>query len=155
MRWVEMAAFTPVMRTHEGNRPKDNFQFDQDDEALQHLAKFVSIYVGLKSYIQDVVNQCANLGFPCQRPLFMHYEDDPQCYDLQYQYLFGEDILVAPVHQENMEEWLVYLPNDEWVHLFTKEQFIGGWHTISAPIGKPAVFYRKKSSFSQLFNNLI
>jgi len=39
MRWAEMAAFTPVMRTHEGNRPEDNWQFDSDDETLEHLQR--------------------------------------------------------------------------------------------------------------------
>ena len=84
MRWTEMATFTPVMRTHEGNRPADNFQFDQDEEALAHFAKMTQIYVHLKPYIKSLVELNAEMGIPVQRPLFMHYEDDMRTYDIQY-----------------------------------------------------------------------
>lgn len=154
MRWVEMAAFTPVMRTHEGNRPKDNFQFDQDSEVLTHLAKMVSIYVALKPYIQKIVLECSNLGTPVQRPLFMHYEQDPISYEIQTQYLFGADILVVPVSQEGVVCWRVYLPEDNWVHLFTGTRHQAGWLEIETPLGCPAVFYREKSEFNTLFASI-
>ncbi|UZW94180.1 TIM-barrel domain-containing protein [Francisella tularensis] len=80
MRWVDMAAFTVVMRTHEVNRPDENFQFEQDDEAVAHLAKMVNTYTTLKPYIKSLVNENHQKGIPVQRPLFIHYENDPLCY---------------------------------------------------------------------------
>ena len=112
MRWAEMGAFTPMMRTHEGNRPDDCFQFDGDEETLEHLARMSNVYVTMAPYIKSLVEENARRGIPVQRPLFMHYEEDEKTYDIQYQYLFGEDVLVAPVHQENQTEWEAYSPED-------------------------------------------
>lgn len=151
MRWAEMGAFTPVMRTHEGNRPGDNWQFDSDEETLLHFARMSSIYRSLSPYLQFVVEEYSKSGIPVQRPLFLHYENDETAYTLKYQYLLGADILVAPVYTENVSEWEVYLPEDEWVHFWTGDNHNGGKATVQAPLGKPPVFYRKKSEFAQLF----
>ena len=151
MRWAEMGAFTPVMRTHEGNRPDDCFQYDDDDESLEHLARMTQIYVTLSPYTRSLVKENAERGIPVQRPLFMHYEQDEKAYNIQYQYLYGRDLLVAPVHQENQKEWNVYLPEDEWVHLWTGQEYKGGDVTVAAPIGKPPVFYRKHSEWKETF----
>jgi alpha-glucosidase len=149
-----MATFTPVMRTHEGNRPADNFQFDQDEEALAHFAKMTQIYVHLKPYIKSLVELNAEIGIPVQRPLFMHYEDDMRTYDIQYQYLFGKDILVAPVHSEARDSWPLYLPNDNWVHLFTGMEYKGGDVIVEAQLGCPPVFYRRESLYRELFSQV-
>jgi sulfoquinovosidase len=151
LRWTEMGAFTPVMRTHEGNRPDDCFQFDGDDETLEHFARMTNIFVALKPYTQSLVKENAERGIPVQRPLFMHYEEDEKAYDIQYQYLYGKDLLVAPVHQENQTEWEVYLPEDEWVHFWSGETYTGGTVVVKAPIGNPPVFYRKNSEWEELF----
>ncbi|WP_204166802.1 alpha-glucosidase [Bacillus sp. CGMCC 1.16541] len=151
MRWAEMGAFTPVMRTHEGNRPYDCAQFDDDDEVLEHLARMTNVYVTLAPYIKSLVQLNAKKGVPVQRPLFMHYEEDEKAYDIQYQYLFGEDLLVAPVYNEGQQTWEVYLPEDEWVHLWSGEECRGGTVVIDAPLGYPPIFYRKNSEWASLF----
>ncbi len=150
-RWAEMAAFTPVMRTHEGNRPDTNFQYYDDEATMKHLAKFVDVYTMLSPYLKDLVLENSTKGVPVQRPLFVHYPDDERAYDLQYQYLFGSDILVAPVHESAVESWPVYLPQDSWVHLFTAKEYGQGSHDIAVPIGCPAVFYKKSSPYASLF----
>ncbi len=151
MRWVEMGAFTPVMRSHEGNRPMDNFQVYEDDEAIAHLARMTKVYTTLKPYIKDLVKINAEKGIPVQRPLFMHYEDDQYAYDIKYEYLFGRDMLVAPVYEEDKTTWKVYLPKDEWIHLWSGREYEGGEHEIEVPMGEPAVFYRKNSKYIELF----
>ncbi|MCL4110929.1 UNVERIFIED_CONTAM: hypothetical protein GTU68_030121 [Idotea baltica] len=155
MRWAEMAAFTPVMRTHEGSSPELNYQFNEDVEGLAHFAKMTKVYKHLKPYIKELVRINANDGIPVQRPLFMHYEDDVITYDIQYQYMFGKDILVAPVYKDNKEQWLVYLPEDNWVHIFTGEKYNGGEVTVNAPLGCPPVFYREDSEYKELFSKVI
>ncbi|QNF27420.1 alpha-glucosidase [Metabacillus elymi] len=154
MRWSEMGAFTPMMRTHEGNRPDDCFQYDDDQESLDHLARMTNIFVTLAPYTKSLVKMNSERGIPVQRPLFMHYENDEIAYDLKYQYLYGEDVLVAPVHQENQSEWEVYLPEDTWVHLWSGREYQGGYVTVEAPIGYPPVFYRKESKWKELFLKL-
>lgn len=150
LRWAEMAAFTPIMRTHEGNRPADNHQYDSDQETMAHIARMSQIYKHLKPYIKAAVIENAERGIPVQRPLFMHYEQDSEAYQQQYQYLFGQDLLVAPVYNQGETRKEVYLPEDEWVHVWSGEHYQGGWVTVDAPIGQPAVFYRKDAQDAEL-----
>lgn len=156
MRWAEMAAFTPVMRTHEGNRPLDNLQVDQDDNVLAHFARMTAIYVHLVPYLKVLSAEAAEAGLPVQRPLFLHYEDDLKTYSLQDLYLYGSELLVAPVWQEAHEKRTLYLPKgDVWVHVWSGVSYVGGTQiTVDAPLGQPAVFYRQGSSLTDLFEGL-
>lgn len=155
MRWCEFSAFTPMMRTHEGNRPGDNVQFDNDSDIIAQFARMTTVFTTLKPYIKHAVAINSQSGLPVMRPLFLHYEDDPQTYILKYQYLFGRDLLVAPVHQPGSSEWTLYLPQDNWVNLWTGEPYTGGGEiTVAAPIGQPPVFYRATSEWAELFTSL-
>ena len=88
------------------------------------------------------------------RPCFLHYENDPELHNLKYQYLFGRDLLVAPVYKSNQKLWKIYLPEDEWIHLWSDIEYKKGWVEVDAPIGKPPVFYLKESKFSELFTQI-
>lgn len=154
LRWLEMATFTPVMRSHEGNRPLDGCQYDHDSETIEAFARMTNVHVGLTPYIKHLVEVNAKEGIPVQRPLFMEYEEDEATYDIQYQYMFGDDILVAPVIEESKENWEVYLPEDEWIHLWSGKEYKGGYITVDAPTGEPPVFYRKNSTYIDLFKDI-
>lgn len=156
MRWMEMAAFTSVLRTHEGNRPSENFQYYNDIETLDHMKKFVDIRVALKPYFKtlDIEGSREGSGLPMQRPLVLHYEDDPETYELQTEFLVGEDLLVAPVLEPEKDEIEVYIPEGEWIHLWTKDVYTKGTHLVSAKMGFIPVFYKKTSSFSKLFEGV-
>ncbi|TCP93474.1 alpha-glucosidase [Cricetibacter osteomyelitidis] len=152
-RWVDMAAFTPMMRTHEGNRPDENFQFDQDVNTIAHLAKMTNIYRHLTPYLKHLVNEASEKGYPVQRPLFVHFEHDENTYDIQDQYMYGADLLVSPVHKQGVGEWTVYLPAQEtWINVWNQQEIQGGQYiTVPAPIGQPPLFYRKNSQWADLF----
>lgn len=154
LRWCDFSAFTPMMRTHEGNRPGDNWQFDGDAETIAHFARMTSVFTHLKPYIRQAVKHNSQSGLPVMRPLFLHYEDDARTYTLKYQYLFGRDLLVAPVHEEGRSEWSLYLPQDTWINAWTGETHYGGDITVAAPLGKPPVFYRADSEWTALFGEL-
>lgn len=153
IRWAEHAAFTPLMRTHEGNRPKDNWQFDSDQETCEAIARMTDVHVQLKPYLMHLVGENAQSGKPVMRPIFLHY-DRKEFYAVKDEYLLGSDLLVAPVLQEGDTTREVLLPDDQWVHLFTKEEYTQGVHHIDAPLLRPPVFYRKESSFASLFASL-
>jgi alpha-glucosidase len=150
-RWAELAAFTVLMRGHEGNRPGDNWQFDSDEETLDHLARMGRVHAALKPYLQDAAALNAREGVPVQRPLFLHYENEPDLWDIQDEYLLGRDLLVAPVLEPGAVSRSVRLPDDRWKHLWTGREYGGGTFGIEAPIGQPPVFYRPASSFAPLF----
>lgn len=150
-RWAEMAAFTPVMRTHEGNRPDECYQFYNDEDGISRMARLVNLYRELSPYIKQLVKENHEEGTPVQRPLFFHYTGDERYYTEQFEYLLGRDMLVAPVWQEAQKEREVYLPEDTWVHLWTGGIYGFGSNIVATPLGYPAVFYRKDSSFKELF----
>ncbi|WP_457093500.1 alpha-glucosidase [Microvirga sp. P5_D2] len=156
MRWAEMGAFTAVMRTHEGNRPGDNLQIDQDEQVLSHFARMTQVYVHLVPYLKSLVAEASTHGLPVQRPLFLHFEDDARTYAIQDAYLYGSDLLVAPVWRAGKAEWTTYLPRGaEWIHVWSGESFAGGEEVIvQAPFGHPPVFYRAGSKFAELFAGL-
>ncbi|MBB3019676.1 alpha-glucosidase [Microvirga lupini] len=156
MRWAEMGAFTPVMRTHEGNRPRDNLQIDQDPQVLAHFARMTRVYVHLVPYLKALVEEASTQGLPVQRPLFLHFEGDARTYAIQDAYLYGADLLVAPVSQAGRTEWSTYLPaGADWVHVWTNETFAGGSDvTVPVPFGQPPVFYRAGTRFAALFAGL-
>lgn len=150
MRWAEQAVFTPVMRTHEGNWPDENWQFDSDEETLLHFAKMSKVHSILKPYIKTLVEEYVSNYKPIFMPLKMLYPiENSEKY--KYKYLFGEDMLIAPVIEPNATEWEVHLPPDNWVHLWSGEEYTGGTYKISAPIGYPPVFYKATSKFKDIF----
>ncbi|MDZ7588794.1 MAG: glycoside hydrolase family 31 protein [Parasphingorhabdus sp.] len=110
MRWIELGAFTPVMRSHEGNRPDDNLQIDSTPEILAHFAAMSRVHAALAPYVRSLCDVAVATGLPLQRPLFLHFPDDPHCHEIFDQYLYGEDMLIAPIVTENAHDRMVYLP---------------------------------------------
>jgi alpha-glucosidase len=155
-RWAEMAAFTAVMRTHEGNRPGENLQIDQDAEVLTHFAKMTRVYRHLAPYLAGLCSEAASSGLPLQRPIFLHFEDDPRAYESQIAYLFGADLLVAPVIDAGARSWRTYLPaGAAWIHIWSGTEYAGGADVeVAAPLGEPPVFYRKGSAHRELFDGV-
>ena len=144
LRWEEMNVFSPLFRTHEGNQPVNNVQFDDDEELLAQLAKCGRMHVALKDYLKGLVDEEISDGTPVMRPLFYHY-DEAEAYTEKTEYLLGRDLLVAPVYEEGAKSRTIYLPSDGWVNIFDGKEYASGHMIVEAPIGKPPVFVRKDS----------
>jgi sulfoquinovosidase len=155
MRWVELGAFTVVFRTHEGNRPEVNCQIYSDSETLRHFSRFARVYAAWKPYRMELVREAAETGLPVVRHPFVHYPRDPEVYRLQYQFMVGEEFMVAPVLDPGRDSVRVYLPAGRWVHLWSGWELgssrEGVYATVDAPLGEPAVFYRQGSSEGRRF----
>ncbi len=145
MRWCEMNAFSLLLRSHEGNNPDLNAQFDASETVLQHQAKMARVHKLLKPYLKEAVHENAQTGLSVIRPLFFHY-DDASTYKECTEYLLGRDILVAPILKKGAEQRRVYLPRDEWIELTTGRELDGGMVTAHAPLGQIPVYYRKKAN---------
>lgn len=154
-RWLEFAAFTPVMRTHEGNRPDSNIQLYDTPELLAFAARMTEMHNALLPYLKRCVEENAACGLPVMRPLFFLQPDAEEAWDHRlYSYLLGDDLLVAPVVEPGAEKRRVWLPAGEWIHLWSGESYSGGWTEVAAPIGQPPVFYRRGTEFAALFESL-
>lgn len=146
MRWMELSAFTALFRTHEGLIPSISAQVDTDAETLSHLAQFALIYKSLAFYRKVLVDDASKLGHPVVRHLFLHYPNDANVYALRYQYMLGPDFLIAPVLDPGASSVSVYLPADNWVHLWSGTAYratSGEWIQVAAPLGQPGVFFRE------------
>ena len=144
MRWCEMNAFSLLLRSHEGNNPDLNAQFDASETVLRHQAKMGRVHLLLKPYLQAAVRENARTGLSVIRPLFFHY-DEPDAYTESSEYLLGRDILVAPILKKGAVNRHVYLPRDEWIELTTGKEIAGGTVTADAPLGRIPVYYRKNA----------
>ncbi len=151
-RWSEMNIFSPIYRTHEGNRPKENVQYDHP-EVIDEFVQNTELFVKLKPYREKVYQEYYENHIPAIRPVFFEYEEEPFL-TLNRQYLFGKDLMVAPVFRAGKEDIPVYLPNDDYIQLFTNQPMKKGQNTVKTPIGLPIAFYRKDSEFKELFESL-
>ena len=158
LRWEEMNVFTPLFRSHEGNQPVNDVQFDDDEELLSQLKKCTDMHIALKPVLKELEKDAIENGTPVMRPLFYHY-DEEKAYDEKTEYLLGSDILVAPIYKQNGKNAngklgrKVYLPKDNWIHIFTGKEFTGGEFEIDSPIGQPPVFVKKGSKWEKIFES--
>ena len=112
--------------------------------------------IALKPLLKELESEAVENGTPVMRPVFYHY-DEEKAYDEKTEYLLGSDVLVAPVYVENGKNAegnlgrKVYLPKDNWIHVFSGKEFGGGEFEIDSPIGKPPVFVKKGSKWEKLF----
>lgn len=155
LRWLEFACFTPVMRTHEGNRPDSNIQIYSDDEMIRDAARLTRMHTALLPYLRECVRENAEEGMPVMRPLFMAEPECAEAYKRElYSYMLGGDMVVCPVVEQGAFTRSVWLPAGEWVHLWSGETFARGSHTVGAPMGEPPVFYRVESKYAELFREI-
>jgi sulfoquinovosidase len=150
IRWLEMNTFVPVMRSHEGNKPWKNVQFDDDDQTLKLTSKFTNIHVLLKPYFLAVEKEYQAYGYPMIRPLMFHHD-----YFTDKAFMLGKDLLVYPVLSQRSEKQNIYIPKGHWIHLFTGKRYSQEHIKIKSPLGIPAVFYNEDSIYIDVFNSII
>ena len=160
LRWIELNAFTPIYRTHEGNRPENNHQFNDDQETLLHFARFANVYKAWKFYRVKLVKEAAQKGHPVIRHPWIHFPNDSEFKKMSYeQFMVGDELMVIPVLDEDEDTVEVYLPAGSWINLFTQELVKLDKPTrfeVKAPIGTPVVFYPAGSQVGKQFHqNLI
>lgn len=155
MRWAEHAALTSLMRSHEGNRPADNWQFDSDAETLAHLARMARLHAALKPYLIALEIENSERGLPLMRPIFLHHENDTQAWTIKDEYLLGEELLAAPVIEEGAVARRVHLPGGEWIHLWSGASHRGGDIVVDAPMGEPPLFAKAGSPWMEVFRKAV
>lgn len=130
-RWMFMGIFTSHLRCH-GQPPKEPWNYS--DEFLELFRKQLSFRYRLMPYIYAQSIKASNAGIPMVRSMFVEFPEDRNCLELEDQYMFGDDILVAPLFEDNQTERAVYLPEGRWIDLQNPENcFEGGkWTNITA-----------------------
>lgn len=150
IRWLEMNTFIPVMRSHEGNMPWKNVQFDHDEETLKLTSKFTNIHFLLKPYFMTVEKEYQDFGYPMIRPIMFHYN-----YQSDKVFMLGKDLLVYPVLGRKIKKQNIYIPKGTWMHLFTGKTYQEGDIVIPTPLGMPLVFFNTTSIHQDTFKQVI
>ena len=132
-RWLQAGVFYPFMRSHStwGSPDKEPWSFDYQHEIINKHA--IELRYELLPYIYNAMQQASQTGVPALRPLFLEYPDDEKVAGLDDEFLFGDDLLVAPVLYEGANEREVYLPKGEWFDYWTGRQSAGG-QTLQLPV---------------------
>ncbi len=160
IRWFQFGTFCPVMRIHGSRLPftpivnktgevrektgADNEIWSFGEEAYPVLRKFIGIRERMRDYTRELMRQAHEKGSPVMRTLFYEFPEDSACWDITDSYMFGPDILVAPVVYEGARSRKVYLPKGvEWVQAGSGKRYEGGKsYEIDAPIETLPVFLR-------------
>ncbi len=160
IRWYQFAVYSPVLRMHGDRGPYDIPQLDDRDwgggylhtgqpnelwsygeDNYRIMKKYYDVRVGLHDYIKTLYEQAAEDGSPLIRTMFYEFPDDERCWELQDQYMFGSELLVAPVFHLNEFERDVYLPAGKWEDTRDGKVYEGGCVIrAAAPIDSIPVF---------------
>lgn len=136
-RWLQFAAFTPMMRSHGTDIPREIYQFGEPgDKTFDVIAKFINLRYSLLPYIYATAWDVTHHSGSIMRALFMDFEQDKQVYDIGNQYMFGKSLMVSPVTKAGQQEQAVYLPAGTlWYDFWTGKTEEGGkFITIATPI---------------------
>ncbi|HAU38682.1 MAG TPA: alpha-xylosidase [Phycisphaerales bacterium] len=129
-RWVPFGMLTSHSRCH-GFPPKEPWHYGE--EFTDEFRRAVEMKYRLMPYILAQAKQCSERGHPMVRPLFFEHPDDPTSWLIEDEYLFGRDLLVAPLMDEGARGRDVYLPPGPWRDYQTGKAYDGArWHAIDA-----------------------
>jgi alpha-D-xyloside xylohydrolase len=141
-RWIPFGMLTSHSRCH-GAPPKEPWAYGENFMNDFRLA--VEMKYKLMPYIYAQAKYCTEHGLPMVRALFVEYPDDPGSWLIEDEYLFGSDMLVAPLMADKAESRNVYLPAGQWIDYQTGKTYTGGWQVIQA--GKiPAIILVRNGS---------
>jgi len=145
-RWIQAATFSTFFRNHcaKGHIMQEPWNFGE--QVTNIYRKYVELHYRFLPYIYDLLFECQITGLPVMRPLVLHYEDDENTFNLNDEYLVGENILVAPVVDPGVTKRMVYLPVGTWVNYWNGARFTGGQHIlVDAPIDTMPIFIKEGS----------
>ncbi|MBW3083509.1 TIM-barrel domain-containing protein [Bifidobacterium phasiani] len=169
LRWAQFSCFLPVMRNHgdrSGLRPDgtmkeqvaaadgsrraqsgvENEPWSMGEEVERILVKFIRLREAMRPYTRELFASAHSDGQPLVRALFYEFPDDPDVADVADEYMFGPDLLVAPVVEPDASSRSVTLPGDGsvlWADLRDGAVYAGGQDvTVAAPLDSMPVFAR-------------
>lgn len=164
VRWFQYGVFSPVMRIH-GSRDGhdrtrdikeptggDNEIWSFGEKNLPILKELIRLRYRLIPYISKQMDIASEEGIPVMRPMFLEFPKDTTCYETGDQYMFGDEILFAPITKKGQTKRKVYLPKGTWV--LTKDRVVyegNQWVEISAEIQEFIAFVKEGADVLNVF----
>ena len=162
LRWFAWGCFSPVFRMHGERSPwyereqeyrnnirqitsgRDNEVWSFGEENTPILCKYLFLRERLRPYVRQIMREAHETGAPVMRPLFYEFPQDKAAWQVEDCYMFGPDMLVAPVMEPGVTQRRIYLPAGEtWKDAYTGQVYEGGQTvTVPAPIDVIPVMLR-------------
>ncbi len=140
IRWTQFAAFTPLMMVH---MQSNKGPWDYGDKALDTYRTFARLHTALYPYIENTAQAAANEGIPIIRPMAYAFPEDEKASREQFQFLFGPDLLVAPMFQSGTQR-AVRLPRAKWIDFWSGNIEAGDRTVVvDAPLEHIPLFVRE------------
>ena len=159
-RATQMACFCPIMQWHsepdggqfrelmpgaEGNNERSPWNVEESYAApgfMDEMRYWHKLHEQLRPYLWKTAQNCVRDSKPFMRPLIYEWSNDANAVNCQDEYLLGDDLLVAPLLEENATSREVYLPDGLWVDFFDGTEYVGNQTIIAGKDGKLPVFTR-------------
>lgn len=160
VRWFQFGTFSPVMRIHGCRAPQsqiinkagevrewtgaDNEVWSFGEENTVILTRYIQLREAMRGYLRAVMDEAHTQGHPVMRPLFYDFPQDDPSWDILDEYMFGPDVLVAPVMEPGAQTRSVWLPaGASWTLLHSGAVYEGGArYEVPAPLAEIPVFLR-------------
>jgi alpha-D-xyloside xylohydrolase len=162
VRWFQFSVFCPLFRLHgvrepgplvgSGQTGAPNEVWSFGDEALGVIREQLALREALRPYVMEQMATAAATGLPPLRALFLEFPGEEAAWEVSDQFMFGPDVLVAPVTAHGARERDVYLPEGaSWLDAWTGQRVEqNGWVTAAAPLERIPVYLREGGSLSEL-----
>ncbi|MFI3176485.1 MAG: glycoside hydrolase family 31 protein [Eubacteriales bacterium] len=159
-RWFQWGTFCPVMRLHGDREPKqpqhgttggatcrsgaDNEVWSYGERIYEVCKKYMMMRDNMRDYTRILMKEAHEKGTPIMRTLFYEFPEQSICWEIEDQYMYGSEILVAPILFPNQVIRKLYLPdNHNWTEWDTGKEYAGGqWVEVNAPIESIPVFMK-------------
>jgi alpha-D-xyloside xylohydrolase len=163
IRWFQYGTFCPVFRLHGDREPQSeplgttgggmcfsgaaNEVWSYGEEAYEIFKKYLFLREHMRPYISELMKAAHEKGTPVMRPLFYDFPSDEECWSINDQYMFGQDVLVAPILYAGVCQRKVYLPGEaSWTDYNSGVVYDGGqWIDVDAPLSIIPVFLKDKA----------
>lgn len=159
VRWFEFGAFCPVMRLHGFREPfkkplgttgggkhnsgAENEVWSYGEEVYEICKKYMNLRERMRPYVTELMKEAHEKGTPIMRPLFYDFPEDQKAWEIEDQYMFGPNVLVAPILYEDVRERTLYLPKGTWRNINDHKEYQGNQMvTVAAPIDELPVFVK-------------
>ncbi|MCI0710898.1 MAG: alpha-glucosidase [Chloroflexi bacterium] len=145
VRWIQCGVFHPRFTIHSYNTDGTINEPWMYPEVLPIVRKWMQFRYRLLPYLYTLFHEAAEHGTPLIRPLVYDFPHDANTHELSFQFMLGEQLLVAPVYEDGARQWSVYLPDGaNWYDFYTGEVFRGG-QTVNAaaPLDRIPLFARE------------
>jgi alpha-glucosidase len=143
VRAYQISFLAPFCRNHKviDGYDQEPWRFGKYYEDI--IRKYLKLRYQLLPFLYTTLEEAHRSGTPLFRPLMLNYQDDPNTYNLDDEFMIGEDLLVAPIVRPDVTERLVYLPKGIWYDFWTNKKYPGGTMVrVEAPLETAPMFVR-------------